>query len=58
MGKGELIQKIEKLSHEHSIILSQIIMEEMSFSEVAQLNSLSEEKVKQLYKEALIPQHI
>ena len=26
MGKGELIQKIEKLSHEHSIILSQIII--------------------------------
>ena len=53
MDKGELIQKIEKLPHKHSIVLSQILMEELSFSEVAQLNSLSEEKVRQLYVEAL-----
>ena len=54
MDKKKLIKKIEKLPQEHSIVLSHILIEELSYKEVAEIMSCSELEVRQLFDEALL----
>ena len=54
MDKEKLIKKIEKLPQEYSIVLSHVLIEELSYAEVAEIIGYSELKVRQLFDEALL----
>ena len=54
MDKEKLIKKIEKLPQEYSIVLSHVLIEELSYAEVAEIIGYSELKVRLLFDEALL----
>ena len=54
MDKEELKRKISRLSSDHAIVLSHILIEELSYAEVAEIIDCSEVRVRQLFDEALI----
>ena len=54
MDKEKLIKKIEKLPQEYSIVLSHVLIEELSYAEVAEIIGCSELEVRQLFDEALL----
>ena len=54
MNKEELAKKISKLPADYSLILSQILIEELSYPEVAEIIGCSEVKARQLFDEAIL----
>lgn len=52
MSKQELKLKIKKLPQEHSLVLSLILLEKLSYTEVADIIGCTKEKAEKLYLEA------
>jgi DNA-directed RNA polymerase specialized sigma24 family protein len=53
LTKEELVQKIQELPPEHSIILSLLFIDKLSHAEASKVIGCSEDRVDQLSREAL-----
>lgn len=54
MDREELKEKIDQLPREYSMVLSQVLIEELSYAEIAETMGSTEEKVKQLFNKAIV----